>query len=216
MLFVASRHLDEPTKVGIRTGLIQGLSLGGNNLVEYCTWAGALYYGAWRVATGHYTGGQVLNIMAATLIGGFSLGQVKPLHGSHTDRGGLTRAGDGTGTHCMAGSAQHLASTASMACTPSKNSMHNKHSMDSMHNMHSTEQEHTCTASSTIMACTACTLHGHSIGSGSVGEGAWPRVCGQDWRQWLGILNPKHTVLAVEASSMYCPAVHARHFICCT
>jgi ATP-binding cassette subfamily B (MDR/TAP) protein 1 len=65
-----------PQRVGIRQGLVNGLAVGGVPLVVFTTYAIALYYGAWRISTGAYTGGDVINVMVAALLGGFSLGQV--------------------------------------------------------------------------------------------------------------------------------------------
>ena len=42
----------------------------------YGTYAVGLFFGAYRVAAGAYTGGTVLQVLIATLMGGFSLGQV--------------------------------------------------------------------------------------------------------------------------------------------
>jgi ATP-binding cassette subfamily B (MDR/TAP) protein 1 len=44
----------------------------------YCTYAVAFIYGADRVAAGKYTGGDVMNVLVAALLGGFSLGQAAP------------------------------------------------------------------------------------------------------------------------------------------
>lgn len=44
----------------------------------YCCYAVALFYGSWRVSTGAYTGGQVINVILAVIMGGFSLGSVRP------------------------------------------------------------------------------------------------------------------------------------------
>jgi hypothetical protein len=45
--------------------------------VVYVSYAVALVYGAHRVAAGAYTGGMVLNVIMATIMGGFSLGMVR-------------------------------------------------------------------------------------------------------------------------------------------
>lgn len=65
------------TQVGKRQAVYTGLALGAVNGIMYCTYAVAFYYGAWRVSTGNYTGGQVLQVFVAALVGGFSLGQVR-------------------------------------------------------------------------------------------------------------------------------------------
>ncbi|KXZ43925.1 hypothetical protein GPECTOR_77g22 [Gonium pectorale] len=70
--------LVEPRKMGIRQAWISGLGLGAINVVIYGTYAVGLFYGAYRVAAGVYTGGQVLMVLIGTLMGGFSLGQAAP------------------------------------------------------------------------------------------------------------------------------------------
>lgn len=42
----------------------------------YAEHAVAFFYGAWRVKEGAYSGGQVMQVFVAALLGGFSLGQV--------------------------------------------------------------------------------------------------------------------------------------------
>lgn len=64
-------------QVGIRQAFYTGLSLGLVHTIVYCTYAVAFYYGAWRVKVGAYTGGDVMNVLVAALLGGFSLGQVR-------------------------------------------------------------------------------------------------------------------------------------------
>jgi len=64
-------------QVGKRSAVYTGIALGSVNGIMYCTYAVAFYYGAWRVSTDIYTGGQVLQVFVAALIGGFSLGQVR-------------------------------------------------------------------------------------------------------------------------------------------
>ena len=68
--------LETPYKVGVRHSLLLGLTLGGILGVVYVSYAVALVYGAHRVAAGAYTGGVVLNVIMATIMGGFSLGMV--------------------------------------------------------------------------------------------------------------------------------------------
>lgn len=41
-----------------------------------------IHAGTWRVSTGDYTGGQVLQVFVAALVGGFSLGQAAPVVGN--------------------------------------------------------------------------------------------------------------------------------------
>jgi ABC-type multidrug transport system fused ATPase/permease subunit len=66
-------------QVGITQGLLTGLSLGSLNLVLFSAYAASLYYGATRVAAGAMSGGDVLAVMMAALLGAYSLGQAAPL-----------------------------------------------------------------------------------------------------------------------------------------
>ena len=70
--------LEAPLNVGIKQGFYGGVTTGMANLVAYCGYALAMWYGATRVADGAYTGGEVLNVLFAALIGGFALGQAVP------------------------------------------------------------------------------------------------------------------------------------------
>jgi ATP-binding cassette subfamily B (MDR/TAP) protein 1 len=70
--------LSAPLQVGIKQGFYGGFTTGMANLVAYCGYALAMWYGATRVADGAYTGGEVLNVLFAALIGGFALGQAVP------------------------------------------------------------------------------------------------------------------------------------------
>lgn len=83
MSVVAAKHtaVSVPVlrQVGIRQGLLTGLSLGSLNLVLFSAYAGSLYYGATRVAAGTMSGGDVLAVMMAALLGAYSLGQAAPL-----------------------------------------------------------------------------------------------------------------------------------------
>lgn len=65
------------SQVGVQQALVTGVSLGAINSIMYFTYAVAFYYGAWRVSRGDYTGGTVMNVLVAALLGGFSLGQVR-------------------------------------------------------------------------------------------------------------------------------------------
>ncbi|KAJ9525246.1 hypothetical protein QJQ45_020777 [Haematococcus lacustris] len=69
------KALEMPTNVGIQQSMYTGMALGSVNAVVYFTYSLAFYYGAWRVYTGNYTGGQVLQVFVAALLGGFSIGQ---------------------------------------------------------------------------------------------------------------------------------------------
>eukprot|EP00887_Chlorella_sp_A99_P002677 scaffold6.g2677.t1 len=78
--------LEHPCKVGIRQGFLGGLIVGSTNCVAYCGYALALWYGSTRIIAGTYNGGQVINVLFAALIGGFSLGQAAP-HFQHFQQG---------------------------------------------------------------------------------------------------------------------------------
>lgn len=73
-----SAALEWPLKAGIKQGLMQGCIIGCTNGIFFMTYAAAMYYGAVRVADGAYTGGDVLNVIFAAIIGGFALGQAAP------------------------------------------------------------------------------------------------------------------------------------------
>ncbi|GBF96721.1 ABC transporter B family-like [Raphidocelis subcapitata] len=71
--------LDAPQRLGVRMGLTTGLSVGGMQFVVFSSYALALWYGAHRVAAGAYTGGEVVSVIIASLIGSFSLGLGAPV-----------------------------------------------------------------------------------------------------------------------------------------
>ncbi|KDD76691.1 ABC transporter, partial [Helicosporidium sp. ATCC 50920] len=73
-----TRTLDEPVRVGIRQGVYSGGIVGLTNMVAFSCYALALWYGSTRVIAGSMTGGEVLNVLFAALIGGFALGQAAP------------------------------------------------------------------------------------------------------------------------------------------
>jgi len=73
------KEMQMPIREGKQQAVYTGIALGAVNGIMYCTYAVAFYYGAWRVSTGVYTGGQVLQVFVAALVGGFSLGQAAPV-----------------------------------------------------------------------------------------------------------------------------------------
>jgi ATP-binding cassette, subfamily B (MDR/TAP), member 1 len=73
-----ANNLIIPLKVGIKQGFFQGLTLGTANGIFFFSYAAALYYGGTRVAAGAYTGGDVMQVLFAAVIGGFALGQAAP------------------------------------------------------------------------------------------------------------------------------------------
>eukprot|EP00891_Asterochloris_glomerata_P003655 jgi/Astpho2/3655/e_gw1.00059.3.1_t len=70
--------LQKPMQTGILSGALSGCTLGTANLIFMCSYALALWYGGVRVRAGKYTGGSVLTVLFAALIGGFALGQAAP------------------------------------------------------------------------------------------------------------------------------------------
>lgn len=70
--------LEDPVVVGIRQSGYAGFIVGFTNLVAFGTYSLALWYGSVRIEDGKYTGGEVLNVLFAALIGGFALGQAAP------------------------------------------------------------------------------------------------------------------------------------------
>ncbi|GIL71759.1 hypothetical protein Vretimale_808 [Volvox reticuliferus] len=72
------KALEGTRKMALRQGWLSGVSFGSVQFVMYGTYAVGLFFGAYRVAAGAYTGGTVLQVLVATLMGGFSLGQAAP------------------------------------------------------------------------------------------------------------------------------------------
>jgi hypothetical protein len=69
-------HCCAATQVSEKSNLVGGLSLGFMQFVMFCSYAVALFFGAYRIAAGAYTGGYVINVIFAALIGSFSVGMV--------------------------------------------------------------------------------------------------------------------------------------------
>jgi len=63
---------------GVKQSWILGLGIGSFQLIIYGSFAIALVYGAFRVASGAYTGGTVMNVLIAVLLGGFAIMQGAP------------------------------------------------------------------------------------------------------------------------------------------
>jgi ATP-binding cassette, subfamily B (MDR/TAP), member 1 len=70
--------LKMPLKVGVRQGTVGGLTVGATMCVFYLSCALALWYGGERVIDGDMSGGDVLSVLFAALIAGFSAGQAAP------------------------------------------------------------------------------------------------------------------------------------------
>jgi len=62
-----------------RIHAVGGACIGAMQAVMFWSYAAALTYGAWRVSTGAYTGGRVMTVLFAALLGSFSLGLAAPI-----------------------------------------------------------------------------------------------------------------------------------------
>ncbi|CAB4414598.1 unnamed protein product [Rhizophagus irregularis] len=70
---------------GIKTkALINGLAIGSIIFIIYCTYSLAFWYGSILIVQGKTTGGDVLNVFFAILIGAFSVGNAAPNFSSIT------------------------------------------------------------------------------------------------------------------------------------
>ncbi|VVB06588.1 unnamed protein product [Arabis nemorensis] len=73
-----NKHLVSAYRAGVFEGASTGLGLGTLNIVIFCTYALAVWYGGKMILEKGYTGGQVLIIIFAVLTGSMSLGQASP------------------------------------------------------------------------------------------------------------------------------------------
>lgn len=64
------KKLEIAYKSMVQQGLFSGLGLGIMMVVSYCTYGIAIWYGAWLIMEKGYTGGQVMNVIFASLGGG--------------------------------------------------------------------------------------------------------------------------------------------------
>ena len=67
-----------PTQSAMEQAKYMGMSLGSIFLAMFGTYALALWYGSTLLLAGKYTGGQVMNVLFAIIIGGFEGGQALP------------------------------------------------------------------------------------------------------------------------------------------
>ncbi|KAK8711430.1 hypothetical protein V6N13_146712 [Hibiscus sabdariffa] len=65
-------------KSGVQEGTAAGLGVGIVMLIVFCSYALAVWFGGKMILEKGYTGGQVLNVIMAILIGSMSLGQASP------------------------------------------------------------------------------------------------------------------------------------------
>ncbi|KAI8523080.1 hypothetical protein RHMOL_Rhmol13G0046700 [Rhododendron molle] len=70
-----AKSLVDAYKSGIQEGLATGFGFGVILCVIFCTYSLATWFGAKMILTKGYTGGDVLNVLIAVLIGSMSLGQ---------------------------------------------------------------------------------------------------------------------------------------------
>ncbi len=73
-----SAALEWPLKAGIKQAFMQGCIIGCTHGTYFMSYAAAMYYGAVKVADEAYSGGEVLNVIFAAIIGGFALGHAVP------------------------------------------------------------------------------------------------------------------------------------------
>ncbi|KAF2607718.1 hypothetical protein F2Q68_00045235 [Brassica cretica] len=73
-----NKHLVSAYRAGVFEGASTGIGLGTLNIVIFCTYALAVWYGGKMILEKGYTGGQVLVIIFAVLTGSMSLGQASP------------------------------------------------------------------------------------------------------------------------------------------
>ncbi|KAK6144064.1 hypothetical protein DH2020_020884 [Rehmannia glutinosa] len=72
------KSLHKAYKAGVQEGLAAGLGSGILTFVLFCSYALAVWFGAKMIITKGYSGGAVLNILMAILLGSLSLGQISP------------------------------------------------------------------------------------------------------------------------------------------
>ncbi|XP_057550281.1 ABC transporter B family member 11-like isoform X2 [Amaranthus tricolor] len=65
-------------KAGIQEGVTTGLGLGVVTFIIFSSYALAIWFGSRMILRGHYTGGDVINVIVGVIIGSMSLGQASP------------------------------------------------------------------------------------------------------------------------------------------
>ncbi|XVF21986.1 hypothetical protein REPUB_Repub12eG0135800 [Reevesia pubescens] len=73
-----NKYLVTAYKSGVHEGGAVGLGLGVVLLIVFCSYALAVWFGGRMILERGYNGGQVINVIAAVLIGSMSLGQASP------------------------------------------------------------------------------------------------------------------------------------------
>ncbi|CAG9460904.1 unnamed protein product [Pedinophyceae sp. YPF-701] len=72
------KHLELPLRMGRVEGIVKGITLGALQFCFMGSFAIALFYGSFRVADGKISSGEVITVIFAGIIAGFSLGQAGP------------------------------------------------------------------------------------------------------------------------------------------
>ena len=65
-------------QVGTKSGFVQGVMMGSVMFIAFSAYALALWYGSILVIAGSLTGGGVVNVLYAAILGGVALGQAAP------------------------------------------------------------------------------------------------------------------------------------------
>ncbi|TYG89900.1 hypothetical protein ES288_A12G138600v1 [Gossypium darwinii] len=73
-----SKLLVTAYKSGVHEGTAAGLGLGVAMMILFCSYGMAVWFGGRLILNNGYTGGQVINVIVAVLIGSLSLGQSSP------------------------------------------------------------------------------------------------------------------------------------------
>ncbi|CAG8491139.1 uncharacterized protein OCT59_020189 [Rhizophagus irregularis] len=73
-----AEKLEKAFAIGKKKALINGLAIGSIIFIIYCTYSLAFWYGSILIVQGKTTGGDVLNVFFAILIGAFSVGNAAP------------------------------------------------------------------------------------------------------------------------------------------
>ncbi|XP_043814997.1 ABC transporter B family member 4 isoform X2 [Manihot esculenta] len=73
-----NKYLQIAYKSGAHEGFASGVVIGTIILIVFCTYAMAVWFGAKLILEKGYSGGQVINVIVAVLIGSMSLGQASP------------------------------------------------------------------------------------------------------------------------------------------
>lgn len=73
-----NKSIGSAYKSGVHEGVAAGLGLGALMMVVFCSYALAIWFGSKMILEKNYSGGTVLNVIIAVLVGSMSLGQASP------------------------------------------------------------------------------------------------------------------------------------------